>query len=132
MTNVSTKWYCEVCNAGFQRKLALENHFKTLRHCKNVLEKHSDGDELIELKKRNEELMLEVQRLTDEVTKLKQLKKTRTNSYNNNACHYENCNFTNVQVNLSLNPYGNENWNYLKDDVLNIMKGVNTCAYQKW
>ena len=55
-----------------------------------------------------------------------QLEKKPTTTYSNSN-HYENCMINNIELNLTINPHGSENWNYLKHEVLNLMKGVNTC-----
>ena len=84
-------------------------------------------DELLELRRKNEELTIQVQDLKIEMERLKnQLEKKPTTTYSNSN-HYENCTINNIELNLTINPHGSENWNYLKHEVLNLMKGVNTC-----
>mgnify|MGYP001184277212 CR=1 FL=1 len=126
MVDCRPKWFCEVCQSSFQRKFALENHYKTLKH-KIKVDQQSTPSELDDLRKINNDLTLEVQRLNLEVNKLKEKLSKNVNKPSPIYTRYENCNVTNVQLNLNLNSYGNENWNYLKHDIIEMMRGVNTC-----
>tara|TARA_Y100000389_G_scaffold204907_1_gene260680 strand:+ start:137 stop:790 length:654 start_codon:yes stop_codon:yes gene_type:complete len=105
--------------------LALENHYKTRRH-KDKLEKNIEKTEVFELKKQLEEEKHKVKQLTIENDKLRSQLSKKPATYNNSK-HYENCTFNNIQLNLSINPHGCENWSYLRDEIFTIMKGVNTC-----
>ncbi len=122
------KWFCETCQCSFQRRFALEKHYKSRKHLQHLEQVESKPDELVELRRKNEELEIQVQDLKIEMEKLKtQISKKPKRSYSN-SYHYENCTINNnIQLNLTINPHGAENWDYLKDEVLNLMKGVNTC-----
>lgn len=121
------KWHCEICDHTFKRRLGYENHLLSNKHKAKVNEK---TDKNFNLKRENEELKLTIKKLNNELANLKnQMSKTpKKNSYSGN--HYENCvinNVNNIQLNITLNPHGNENWDYLQNDIINLMKGVNTC-----
>ena len=134
------RWYCSICDKSFQRQFALEKHYSTRIHEDN-LRKDSDDDEIVELRKELEKEKNKVRQLTFENDKLKKklesktiYKTNSTTSYSfTNAEVYQNCtinnvnNINNIQLNLSINPHGSENWEYLKDDIVSIMKCVNTC-----
>ena len=121
------KWFCETCQCSFQRKFALEKHYTTRKHLHQLAQLNPKPDELLELRRKNEELTIQVQDLKIEMERLKnQLEKKPTTTYSNSN-HYENCTINNIELNLTINPHGSENWNYLKHEVLNLMKGVNTC-----
>jgi len=125
--NEKNRWHCEICKHTFKRRLGYENHLLSNKHKARINEK---TDTTYELKRENEELKLTIQKLNNELDNLKtQMSKTqKKNSYSGN--HYENCvinNVNNIQLNITLNPHGNENWDYLQNDIMNIMKGVNTC-----
>lgn len=124
--NENTKWHCAICNCNFQRKLALENHYKTRKH-RDKLEKDIDVQEVYELRKQLEEEKNKVTQLKYENEKLKSQLSKKKCKYYNNSSHYENCTINNIQINLNVNPYGCENWDYLKDEIITIMRGVNTC-----
>ena len=121
-----TRWHCITCNCYFQRKLALEKHYKTRKH-KDILEKDSEPNEIFELRKKLEDAEHKVKELLIENKKLKSKlnKVPKGNSYKGN--HYDNCIINNIHLNVTLNSFGYENWDYLRDDVINIMKGVHTC-----
>ena len=121
------KWFCETCQCSFQRKFALEKHYTTRKHLHQLAQMNPKPDELLELRRKNEELTIQVQDLKIEMERLKnRLEKKPTTTYSNSN-HYENCTINNIELNLTINPHGSENWNYLKHEVLNLMKGVNTC-----
>lgn len=134
-----SKWYCSICKKSFQRQFALEKHYTTRIHNEN-LRRETGDDEVVELRKKLEIEKNKVRQLTYENDKLKKrlesktINKTTHNSYSfTNSDFYQNCTFNNVntvnniQLNLSINPHGSENWEYLKDDIVSIMKCVNTC-----
>ena len=129
-----TKWHCETCDCYFQRKFALEKHCTTRRHKDNVKDRETPV-EILELQEKYERVVIENQQLRNDHEKLKsnyeklqnQIAKRNTTTYTGNANHYENCNINNIQINLTINPHGSENWDYLKHEVVSLMKGVNTC-----
>lgn len=121
-----SQWFCDICQHNFKRRIGLENHLNTNKH-KAMLNLNKNNIE-IEYRKENEELKYKVKHLTMENEKLRlQLSKINKSKTYNNSVHYDNCTFNTIQLNLLVNPHGNENWDYLKEDIVNLMKCVNLC-----
>jgi len=127
-STLPNKWHCALCNQNFSRKFFLEKHYASGKHLKKAKESRP-LNEVEKLREENERLSLQVQKLLVENDKLRNqvTKRPKTNTYSGNSKHYENCTINNIQFNVNVLPHGDENWEYLKDDVLNIMRGVNTC-----
>tara|TARA_Y100000385_G_scaffold201197_1_gene208292 strand:+ start:217 stop:876 length:660 start_codon:yes stop_codon:yes gene_type:complete len=106
----------------------LENHYKTRKH-QDKLEKDVDISQVINLRKQVEDQKAKIRELTFENDKLRnQLEKKNTETISvKNIKQYNNCTINNIQFNLNINAHGSENWDYLKDEIIPLMKGVHTC-----
>ena len=143
----SKRFTCTLCNASFDKKCKYDRHLNTQKHInlfhsnemgrntwnsnnwseENVYKakymelskKYYELEKNIEIREKNFQLRLE--RLEQQLS----LSTAGQNNCNNNNVN-TTINITN-NVNLPKNAHGSENWDYLKSDILNIMKGVNTC-----
>ena len=142
------RFTCTLCNVSFETKSKYERHLNTQKHinlihnseinntmnsCKNWSEenvykakymelskKYYDLEKSIEIRERN--LQLRLEKLEHQLS----ISSSNVQSNCNNNNVNTTINITN-NVNLPKNAHGSENWDYLKSDILNIMKGVNTC-----
>ena len=98
---------CTYCNREFKRKWDLNRHLKTCKIRKELDEKKKDKEEIKFLKKKVElyEKNHENQIKTNLIT----------NNNTNTNCHNTNMTNSNNTVNITVNDYGQENINYLKD-----------------
>ena len=130
--NTNKKWQCAVCNIAFDRRNHLEKHLQTNKHkirSGKICEEY-DKCELID------QLQLFKSKCSDLEERMEKLEKqlmnsknqSNKNSGNTTYINYSNCGNVTNNIIINVNPHGNENWDFLEQNVvLEIMKGVNTC-----
>lgn len=133
MDDTEKRWRCSLCNVGFERRNHLERHLQTNKH-RIISGKKSNDYEKCELMN---ELQLFKSRCSDLENRMEKLEKQLMNTKNvttkktNNTTYvkkYTNCGNVTNNIIINVNPYGNENWDFLEQSVvLEIMKGVNSC-----
>jgi len=116
---------CVFCEKTFTRKTGLTKHLKCckIKH-KNYCDKSS---EFVKLKKEHDTLKDHVEDLLIELSERSQ-NPSITNNYNTTHNTNNTTNNQNKIINISINNYGNENIEYLKNDYLhNLLTGAFTA-----
>ena len=130
MSTLDKKFRCDVCDICFDRKNKLDKHLNTDKHMRNIRthEKHELMIEIDGFKKRCAQLEEKNRELEERLKDIeKQICKNACKTTNNYITNANTYSIGNTTIVVNVNPYGKENWDYLKDDILNIMKGVNSC-----
>uniref|UniRef100_A0A6C0L289 C2H2-type domain-containing protein n=1 Tax=viral metagenome TaxID=1070528 RepID=A0A6C0L289_9ZZZZ len=128
MTNCENKKYaCTVCNAFFDRESKYIRHLQTNRH---IINQNSNLPCNDVYKAKYMELSEKYYELEQRFTKLEKLLPFALNENRTNCDNVINNTTINMPINLNLgttNPYGKENWDYIQNDILKLMRNVNTC-----
>ncbi len=128
MTNSENKKYaCTVCNSFFDRESKYIRHLQTNRH---IINQNSNIHCNDVYKAKYMELSEKYYELEQRFTKLEKLLPFALNGNRNNCDNVINNTTINMPINLNLgttNPYGKENWDYIQNDILKLMRNVNTC-----
>ena len=121
---------CRYCNREFKRKWHLTRHLKTCKIKKKQEEqkkKEKQKDEEIKFLKRKVELY-------EKIHEAKEKANSITNNTNNTNCN--NMTNSNNTVNITVNDYGQENVNYLKDSkykrIINKILGNGMLGLQQY
>jgi len=129
---------CEYCDRNYKKKFTLNRHLKTCKIKKAQKEKEKDKEEIKFLKKKVE--LYEI--ITKNSDKFLLQEKAKANSITNNNtntntnCHNTNMTNSNNTVNITVNDYGQENVNYLKDSkykrIINKILGNGMLGLQQY
>ena len=119
--------FCNICNQRFTRQLHYDNHLLTNKHknCEKVsleLGNLTIKKKLANLEEKYEVLIKKNIELVEEVNRLKEIRSLSIINNNNKNIY----NISNT-ININVRAFGNENWEYLENEILKIMKSVNTC-----
>tara|TARA_B100001996_G_scaffold109158_1_gene82527 strand:- start:465 stop:1190 length:726 start_codon:yes stop_codon:yes gene_type:complete len=127
MSNCENKKYvCTVCNVFFDRESKYVRHLQTNRH--NIKKNNNQSCNDI-YKAKYMELSEKYYELEERFSKLEKLLPFVLNGNRTNCDNVINNTTINMPINLNLgtNPYGKENWDYIRNDILTLMRNVNTC-----
>lgn len=125
MSNKVPKFTCHLCNFNCNRKAHYEAHLNTKKH-KNRLQNNVTQQNacttynMSNITQTIDKQTQIIDKLCHEVNSLKQ-QITNTTVQQTNIF----TNSVNNTVNITINPYGKENWDYFKDQVCRIMMEVN-------
>tara|TARA_Y100000389_G_scaffold204516_1_gene257597 strand:+ start:11479 stop:12234 length:756 start_codon:yes stop_codon:yes gene_type:complete len=131
-------YQCVICNGSWKRKSQYMKHLGTKKHQKNigVLKENDDmvkNDKKFEIyEKMMNHLIFENSRLVNHLNtlekKIKDLEEKVLTVQTFNTQVQVNNNLNVVAYNISLKAFGNENWNYLSNNViLPLMRQVNSA-----
>ena len=119
---------CEYCDRNYKKKFTLNRHLKTCKIKKAQKEKEKDKEEIKFLKKKVE--------LYEKIHEAKAKANSITNNNTNTNCHNTNMTNSNNTVNITVNDYGQENVNYLKDSkykrIINKILGNGMLGLQQY
>tara|TARA_B100001971_G_scaffold127016_1_gene117023 strand:+ start:516 stop:1490 length:975 start_codon:yes stop_codon:yes gene_type:complete len=128
---------CDYCYRDFKRKWALNRHLKT---CKIKKEKDKEQKEQEKQEKQKDEEIQFLKRKVELYEKIHEAKAKANSITNNNNtntnCHNTNMTNSNNTVNITVNDYGQENVNYLKDSkykrIINKILGNGMLGLQQY
>ena len=127
---------CGYCNREFKRKWHLTRHLKT---CKIKKEKDKEQKEQEKQEKQKDEEIQFLKRkveLYEKIHEAKEKANSITNNNTNTNCHNTNMTNSNNTVNITVNDYGQENVNYLKDSkykrIINKILGNGMLGLQQY
>jgi archaellum component FlaF (FlaF/FlaG flagellin family) len=124
---------CEYCDRNYKKRFTLNRHLKTCKIKKAQKEKEKQKekqkDEEIKFLKRKVELY-------EKIHEAKEKANSITNNNTNTNCHNTNMTNSNNTVNITVNDYGQENVNYLKDSkykrIINKILGNGMLGLQQY
>jgi len=130
----NNRYVCDFCNRSYKQNYNLNKHLKTCKIKKAQEEKEKDKEEIKFLKKKVE--LYEKITKTSEILLQDQINSITNNTNNTNNTNCNNMTNSNNTVNITVNDYGQENVNYLKDSkykrIINKILGNGMLGLQQY
>ena len=131
------RYACDFCNRSYKQNYNLNKHLKT---CKIKKEKDKEQKEQEKQEKQKDEEIQFLKRKVELYEKIHEAKAKANSITNNNNtntnCHNTNMTNSNNTVNITVNDYGQENVNYLKDSkykrIINKILGNGMLGLQQY